>query len=120
MYRVLSISRNVHLLLSRNNILALAGFSVISPKEPEQAPLLATQQLVDAVVIGHSINESLRKELITELRRACPLCLVCFVYEAPATAGEPLADASLDVTSGPEPLIRFLRDRLPKKEAKAS
>jgi hypothetical protein len=119
MYRVLSISRNVHLLLSRNNILALAGFSVVSPKEPEQAPILAAQQLVDAVVIGHSVDESLRKNLITELRRVCPHCLVCFVYEAPA-AREPLADASLDVISGPEPLIRFLQDRLPKKEVKAS
>ena len=68
MYRVLSISKNVHLLLSRNDILAVAGFSVISPKEVEQAPALAAQEKVDAVVIGHSVEPSLRQEIITEVR----------------------------------------------------
>jgi hypothetical protein len=120
MYRVLSISHNVHLLLARNNVLALAGFSVVSPKSPEQAPLLAAHEGVDAVVIGHSIEEQLRKELIAELRRLCPNCLICFVYEAPDVAEEPMADSSLDVTNGPEPLIRFLRDRLPRNDGIAS
>src|SRR5579863_9633021 len=108
MYRVLSISRNVRLLLDRNSVLALAGFSVVSPKHPEQAPLLASQEAVDAVVIGHSVDSTTRKTIISELRRLCPGCLVCFVYAAPETEGEPLADASLDVTTGPEALILFL------------
>ena|ERR1700751_2665144 len=115
MYRVLSISRNVRLLLERNSILALAGFSVVSPKQPEDAPLLASQEAVDAVVIGHSVDSATRKNIIADLRRLCPGCLVCFVYATPETEGEPLADVSLDVTKGPEPLIVFLEDRLPKK-----
>jgi hypothetical protein len=115
MYRVLSTSRNVRLLLDRNSVLALAGFSVVSPKRPEEAPLLASQEAVDAVVIGHSVDSKTRKGIITELRRLCPGCLICFVYAAPDDGKEPLADVSLDVTKGPEPLIMFLEDRLPKK-----
>jgi len=115
MYRVLSTSRNVRLLLDRNSGLALAGFSVVSPKRPEEAPLLASQEAVDAVVIGHSVDSKTRKQIITELRRLSLGCLICFVYAAPDTEGEPLADVSLDVTKGPEPLIVFLEDRLRKK-----
>ena len=120
MYRVLSTSRNVRLLLSRNDVLAMAGFSVISPKLPEQAPALAAQEQVDAVVIGHSIGAALRRSIITKLRQLCPNCIICFVYAAPDTAGEPLADISLDVTNGPEPLVLALQERLPRKRTKVS
>jgi hypothetical protein len=118
MYRVLSISRNVRLLLSRNDVLAVAGFSVISPKNPEEGPPLAAQREVDAVVIGHSIPARLRKSLITELRHLCPNCVICFVYAAPDTTGEPLADVSLDVTDGPESLIAAPQERLPRRNNK--
>ena len=114
MYRVLSISRNVSLLLSRNDVLAMAGFTVISPRHPEQASALAVQQSADAIVIGHSVEPSLRQEIIAQLRQACPNCVICFVYAAPDQEGEPLADVSLDVTRGPEPLIVALQKRLPR------
>jgi hypothetical protein len=117
MYRVLSISRNVRLLLSRNDVLSLVGFSVISPKHPEQAPALAAQEKVDAVVIGHSVGAGTRKALISDLRQLCPDCLLCFVYTAPDAGDEPLDDVSLDVTKGAEPLVRFLQDRLPKAQS---
>jgi hypothetical protein len=115
MYRILSTSRNVRLLLNRNSVLAMAGFSVISPRYPEQAPLLAAQEQVDAVIIGHSVDPFVRKSIIHDLRRRCPECMICFVYTAPDTKGEGLADASLDVTKGPEALIRLLQERLPRK-----
>ena len=120
MYRVLSISRNVRLLLSRNHVLALAGFSVMSPREPEQAAALAAQQAVDAVIIGHSIMGRQRKSIIHDVRRVCPQCLIGFVFVAPDVQGEPLADFSLDVTQGPEPLITALLERLPPKQARRS
>jgi len=117
MYRILSISRNVRLLLSRNDLLSLAGFSVVSPRHPEQAAILASRERVDALVIGHSIEPHLRKSVIEELRVICPGCLVCFVYTAPDTGGEALADVSLDVTEGTEPLIRYLQEQLPREKA---
>ncbi len=119
MYRVLSISRNVRLLLTRNDVLALAGFSVISPKNPEDAPSLAAQEQVDAVIIGHSVHAPLRRSLIAELRSMRPQCVICFVYAAPEKEGEPLADMSIDITNGPEPLIRALQERLPRTDVKA-
>jgi hypothetical protein len=85
MYRILSTSRNVRLLLERNSILAVAGFSVISPRYPEQTPLLAAQEQVDAVIIGHSVDPFVRKSIIRDLRRVCPGCVICFVYAAPET-----------------------------------
>lgn len=97
----------------------MSGFSVISPRFPEQTPLLAAQEQVDAVIIGHSIDPFVRKSIIRDLRRICPGCVICFVYVAPETNGESLADASLDVTNGPEALIRLLQERLPQN-SKAS
>jgi len=119
MYRIISVSRNVHRLLERSNVLAMAGFSVMSPR-PEEASILAALQQVDAVVIGHSVEASLRQNIISDLRQFCPQCLICFVYAAPETAGEPLADVSLDVTSGPESLIVALQERLPRAFQEAS
>jgi hypothetical protein len=101
-------------LLDRNSVLALAGFSVISPKYPEQTPSLAAQEKVDAVIIGHSVDPFIRKSIIRDLRSTCPRCVICFVYAAPETKGESLADASLDVTDGPKALIRLLQERLPR------
>ena len=114
MYRVLSVSRNIHLSLERNNVLTMAGFSVMSPLYPEQASTLAMQERADAVVIGHSVEPSVRESIIQEVRQLCPKCVICFVYAAPDTAGEPLADISLDVTKGPEPLVVVLQEWLPK------
>jgi hypothetical protein len=119
MYTILSVSRNTGLLLQRNDALAIAGFRVISPREPEEAPYLATQQRVHAVVIGHSVEAPSRAVLIEALRRVCPVCPLIFVYTYPQTEGEPLADASLDVTRGTGPLIEILIDRLGREEAAA-
>ena len=40
--------------------------------------------------------------------------MICFLYAAPEIKGESLAEASLDVTNGPEALIRLLQERLPR------
>lgn len=120
MYRILSVSRNVSLLLERNSVLAMAGFSVISPRYPEQTPLLATREQVDAVVIGHSVDPKVRRAIIAEVRRNRPDCIICFVYIAPHKEGESLADVSLDLTRGPEPLVFALQDRLPTTSSKVA
>ena len=112
MFNILSVSRNTRRLIERNDILALSGFRVVSPRTPEEAPFLAVQQNVDAVVIGRSVDSDRRKAIIAEIRRLCPGCIVIFVYHRPNDADEPLADASIDVTSGSEPLVNELRARL--------
>ncbi len=114
MYKILSTSRNTRLLLERNDTLALSGFRVVSPRTPEEAPFLALEQKVDAVIIGHSIEARARAPLIEALRRVCPKSLVIFVYAYPDTQGEDLADLSLDVSEGPMPLIDALQKLLPQ------
>ena len=114
MYRILSVSRNTSLLLRRNDALAMAGFSVVSPKTPEEAPFLAMQRNVDAIVIGHSVRTSEREIVIQAVRRVCPTCIVIFVYLGEESGPEPLADLSIDVTSGAETLISELQTRLPR------
>lgn len=111
MYRILSVSRNVRLLITRNDALAIAGFSVVSPREPREAPLILAQQRIDAVIIGHSVEPQTRAELIRNIRRGHPRIPIFFVYTAPQTAGEPLADVSVDVSDGPQALIAAMQER---------
>ena len=120
MYRILSVSRDDLFLLNRNDVLAAAGFSVISPREPEDTTALAAGERVHAVIIGHSVEPPLRRSIIEKIRAAYPQCIVCFVYAAPQATGEPLADVSVDVTREPERLIIALQERLPNDEARAS
>jgi hypothetical protein len=110
--RILSVSRDTSLLLSRNDALAIAGFSVVSPKAPEEAPQLLTQQVVDAVVIGHSIVPKERTALISAIRKVRGSVLLVFVFTLPHSGPEPLADLSVDVTEGPSALVKVLEDHL--------
>ena len=116
MYKIVSVSRITRLLLERNDTLALAGFRVLSPRIPEQAPFLAYEQDVDAVVVGHSVEPSMRQTVIEMVRRLCPRCVIAFVYVG-ERQNEQLADVSLDVTKGNHPLIAFLQERLPRQTA---
>lgn len=111
MYRILSVSRNVRLLITRNDALAIAGYSVVSPRNPLEAPLIMAQQHIDVVVIGHSVEPQTRTELIRRIRQARPHMPIYFVYAAPQTTGEPLADVSIDVTQGPQTLIAAMQER---------
>ncbi len=119
-YRILSVSRNVSLLLNRNDALAIAGFRVVSPRRPEDALIMLEQQKVDAVVIGHSVVAPQRQELIREIRALRPEIPIFFVYAAPDKEGEPLADESLDVTSGPQHLVSALQQALARRDRRAA
>ncbi len=112
MYHILSVSRNVRLLITRNDALAIAGYSVVSPRNPSDAPLILSQQQIDAVVIGHSVEPLLRKQLIAAIRKLKHKMPIFFVYTAPQTTGEPLADISIDVTAGPQALIAAMQERI--------
>ncbi len=117
MPRILSISRNPRLLALRNDALALAGYAVAAPREPDEAVSLAAQQPFDAVVIGHSVEHEKRENLIRTLRDLRPYMPIVFVYTEPEKAQEPLADASVDVTSGPTPLVSELDKRLRRSQS---
>lgn len=118
MPRILSVSVKTRLRITRDDILAASGFSVISPRTPNEAPLLVKQQAVDAVVIGHSVNTEDRRKIIPAIRRACE-CPIVFVYVRSESPEEPLADLCVDVTNGTEPLLRALQELLFEEKKRA-
>ncbi len=117
MPRILSISRNPRLLAVRNDALALAGYSVACPRQPNEAILLVAKENFDGVVIGHSVEPEIRRALIPAIRNLQPHVPILFVY-APPDTGEPLAEVSVDITFGPMPLIEALQQRVPKRRSK--
>ncbi len=106
------------MLATRNDALALAGFTVVSPRSPEQTLLLLEQEQFDAVIIGHSVEPELRRPLIASIREANPGLPIAFVFMPGEDPGEePLADFVVDISHGPMPLLQALRDHLDKGEA---
>ncbi len=108
MYRILSISSESNLLFARNEALVVAGFSVVSLNTPHRVPQLLAHGDIDAVVLGHSLPPEIRHFIIGNVRQIDPCCPIFFVYEYPYTTGEPLADLSIDVTSGLHQLLAEL------------
>jgi DNA-binding NtrC family response regulator len=110
MARILSVSRNIHLLHKRNHALAMAGYSVRSPKTPADAASLLTESDFQAVIIGHSVAPEQRKQTIPALRNVNPNIPIIFVYATPELGVEPLADICVDVSHDPDKLVKVLDD----------
>lgn len=104
------------MLATRNDALAVAGYSVASPKDPRDAVAQFARSHFDAVIIGHSVEADLRKSLIEGLRRLKASVCIVFVYLGEKQT-EPLADESVDITSGPIPLLRALERLLNRGSA---
>ncbi len=108
--RILSLSENTRLLISRNDMLAAAGYTVSSPRHPEDALELLSAEEFDVVVCGHSIRNPRRNRLMKEIRARYPNLPIVFVFAAPDTAdSSSVADISVDVTE-PTNLVRALKD----------
>jgi len=112
-HRILSVSTNTRLLITRNDTLAIAGYSVASPKEPEEAAFLLATQPFDVVVIADSVRQKRRAALITALRAIRPDVPIVFVHADTEVASEPLADMTVDVRSGTMALITALEKSNP-------
>ncbi|MBV9086390.1 MAG: hypothetical protein JOY79_02805 [Acidobacteriaceae bacterium] len=97
---------------ARNDALALAGYSVVSPKHPQDVELLLAQERFDAVIIGHSIEPPVRHAIIATVRTHRADMPVIFAYSAADTAPDPVADISVDIASGPGALLLALEERL--------
>ncbi len=105
--KVLSVSSETRLLITRNNALAVAGYSVSSPRTiADSVPLLASEDF-RAVVIGDSVPDAERAELIARLRETKPGIPILFVTVIPGRT-EPHADQNLDVSSDIAPLFEAL------------
>ncbi len=104
--RILSVSNNPRLLLARNDMLALAGYAVSSPRSPQEAIQLYRQNAYDVIVIGHSVPPPERAAIIRAIQGIGPRVPIIFA----APAGEPpelLADETADI-GNPDALIQAL------------
>ena len=121
MPRILSVSRNPRLLVTRNDALALAGYGVTSPKEPDDALILFSQETFDAVIIGDSVEHETRQSLITAIRDRRPDMPIVFAHAGDTdTREEPLADVSIDVTADAMQLVVALGALLGKPKSSES
>jgi hypothetical protein len=103
--RLLSVSRDTPLLIGRNDMLAIAGYSVSSPREPLDAILLLQHDEYLAVLIGHSV---LPGEAAAIAGKAKALRLpVIFVYRGNVQRPE-WADLSVDNDRDVPILLDFL------------
>ncbi len=117
--RILSVSRNTHLLVKRNDALAMAGHFVRSPRTPEDAPALLAQDNCEVVIIGHSVSHEQRKEIIPALRQVNPAIPIVFVYSSPESGDEPLADLCVDVADDTAELVKALEKLNIRSKARA-
>jgi DNA-binding response OmpR family regulator len=118
--RILSISNNVALLITRNDSLAVAGYSVSSPRQPEDAPLLFRKEHFDAVLIGDSVPPPVRKQVIEELHEHDDSVPIIYVYADPQRNVEPHADLCVDVTRDPEELLKALDSAMRRRDGRAA
>jgi DNA-binding response OmpR family regulator len=107
--RILSVSANTRLLVTRNDTLSLAGYNVVSPHRPEDTAELLARSKFDAIIIGHSVPAETRSKIIKVSRKIAPRVPIIFVYIHPSDEREPLADSSVEVTD-PVNLIRALEN----------
>ncbi len=105
-HRILSISNSMTLLSGRNEVLAMAGYIVSSPRLPEEAPALLATGDFDAVVIGHSVAGEERKSVIAAMRAISPVPIV-FIRPR-AAEPEPAADYNVAIEENPASLLRVL------------
>ena len=118
--RILSISTNYGLLITRNDLLAVAGYSAASPRLPENAGLLFSKDKFDAVLIGDSIPPPQRRRIIAELRDQDENVPILYVYADVANASEPLADQCVDVSGDPEPLLNAIETHINRNLRRAA
>jgi DNA-binding response OmpR family regulator len=116
--RILNVSRDRAILLARNDALAVAGFSVVSPREPSEAlPILATSN-IDIIILGHSIPFEERDHLRGEFRQIAPDVPVIVLYKGVPQEGEQ-ADAFVSIDDGSEVLIQAIHNCLEDRSDRA-
>lgn len=103
--RLLSVSRATPLLIGRNDMLAIAGYSVSSPREPLDAILLMQHDDYLAVLIGHSVLPD-EAEAIAAKAKSLRIALI-FVYQGEFRSPE-WADLVVDNDTGMGRILSFL------------
>ena len=106
--KILSVSRSTPLLIGRNDMLALAGYSVSSPRQPLDAVRLLEHDGFIAVLIGHSVYPEEGRAIAA---RAAEMGVpTIFVYQGKVKIPE-WADLAVENDSGIPQLLSFLEQQ---------
>ncbi len=106
--KILSVSRDRAILIRRNDALAIAGFSVSSPRVPDESLHILLTTDIDIIILGHSIPRAERDSLSRAFRSMKPNVPIIVLYDGQPDADE-VADAFVPVREGPEVLIQAIQ-----------
>jgi hypothetical protein len=107
--RLLSVSRSTPLLIGRNDMLAIAGYSVSSPRQPLDAILLLQHDDYLAVLIGHTVLTE-EAEAIAAKARSLHISTI-FVYQGNLATTPAWADLAVDNQADIGKLLNFLEEQ---------
>ncbi len=116
--RILNVSRDRAILLARNDALAVAGFSVVSPREPADALQILATSNIDVIILGHSIPFEERVRLRAEFGQVAPEVPIIVLYEHQPDEREE-ADAFVSLQEGTEELIHAIQRCVHQREERA-
>jgi DNA-binding NtrC family response regulator len=116
---VLSVGRAGPLFTKRNNLLAKAGFTVVTATTPEEAIRTAKSAHPRTVVIGHRVPPAERLEILRSIRRVDSTVTAILIYDQKIDSAE-MADAILNVHGDPRDLIQTVHYLLSKPAARKS
>jgi DNA-binding NtrC family response regulator len=109
--RILSTSRNVAVLRTRNLVLQSAGYEVVTTRDSDEFIRLLADEPFDAVVLGDSIDLGARIQLAGKCRQCKPHTPVIAFFKTPAEAQQllPYTHSLIGSLDGPERLIDAVR-----------
>jgi CheY-like chemotaxis protein len=101
--RILSVSYDQSLLLTREMLLSGAGFQVTSVRTLRDALECCKRSQFDLIIVGHSIPQRDKRELVKEVREVSPAPLLSIRRHGEPPLPE--ADHSVDALEGPAVLL---------------
>ena len=106
--KVLSVASGSELPWLRHAVLQNAGFDVFSTQLEREALVQIQRGDCAAVLLGHSLSFSVRKNLAQATRRSCPLARIVEITNQKVEKPD-FADIFVYGLDGPEALIEALR-----------
>jgi DNA-binding response OmpR family regulator len=116
--RILNVSRDRAILLARNDALAVAGFSVVSPREPSEALQILATTNIDVIILGHSIPFEERGQLSREFHQISSNVPIIVLFKGVPEEREQ-ADAFVSIDEGSEVLIHAIHRCLKTRSGRA-
>ena len=108
--RILSISYEQSLLLTREMLLSDAGFEVTSARTLRAALECCKKSKFDLIIVGHSIPKNDKRDVVKQIRQlsSAPVLSIRGHGEEPL----PEATYSIDSIAGPEALLEAVKEAL--------